>query len=122
MPEVIANAVPDYTQFGRATKLRLNPNKVEDLQWTIPGEFTTPETQVSEVSDSTVQENPSISQDTETQTTTGKSDRTIQLGTSWFWSITEKFKEGLHRQVTSINNSSPLHSDQPILIGTQFGG
>ena len=31
MPEVIANAVPDYTQFGRATKLRLNPNKVEDL-------------------------------------------------------------------------------------------
>ena len=42
MPEVTANAVPDYTQFGRATKLRLNPNKVEDLQWTIPGEFTTP--------------------------------------------------------------------------------
>ena len=95
MPEVIANAVPDYTQFGRATKLRLNPNKVEDLQWTIPGEFATPETQVSEVSDNTVQENPPISQDTETQITTGKSDRTIQLGTSWFWSITEKFKEGL---------------------------
>ena len=77
MPEVIANAVPDYSQFGRATKLRLNPNKVEDLQWTIPGEFTTPETQVSEVSDNTVQENPPISQDTETQITTGKSDRTI---------------------------------------------
>ena len=56
MPEVIANAVPDYTQFGRASKLRLNPNKVEDLQWTIPGEFATPETQVSEVSDNTVQE------------------------------------------------------------------
>ena len=36
MPEVIANTIPDYTQFGRATKLRLNPNKVEDLQWTIP--------------------------------------------------------------------------------------
>ena len=48
-------------------------------------------TQVSEVSDSTVQENPPISQDTQTQITTGKSDRTIQLGTSWFWSI--KFKE-----------------------------
>ena len=105
---------PDYTQFGSATKLRLNSNKVEDLQWTIPGEFTTPETQVSEVSDNTVQENPPISQDTETQITTGKSDRTIQLGTSWFWSITEKFKEGLHHQVASINNRSPSHSDQPI--------
>ena len=87
---------------------------MEDLQWTIPGEFTTPETQVSEVSDNTVQENPPIGQDTETQITTGKSDRTIQLGTSWFWSITEKFKEGLCHQVTSIDNSSPLHSDQPI--------
>ena len=93
MPEVIANAVPDYIQFGKTTKLRLNPNKVEDLQWTIPGKFATPETQVSEVSASTVQENPPISQDTETQITTGKSDRTIQPGTSCFWSITEKFKK-----------------------------
>ena len=93
---------------------RLKPNKVEDLQWTIPGEFTTPETQVSEVSDNTVQENPPVSQDTKTQITTGKSDRAIQPGTSWFWSITEKFKEGLCCRVTSINNSSPLHSDQPI--------
>ena len=39
MPEVIAKAVPDYMQFGRATKLRLNPNYVEDLNWTIPEEF-----------------------------------------------------------------------------------
>ena len=68
MPEVIANTVPDYTQFGRATKLRLNPNKVEYLQWIIPGEFTTPETQISEVSNNTVQENPLVSQDTKTQT------------------------------------------------------
>ena len=73
---------------------------MEDLQWTIPGEFTNPETQVSEVSDSTVQGNPPKSQDTETQITTGKSDRTIQLGTSWFWSITEKFKEGLFRIIS----------------------
>ena len=36
MPEVITNAIPDYTMFGHAVKLRLNPNKVEDLQWTIP--------------------------------------------------------------------------------------
>ena len=38
MPEVIAKAVPDYTQFGRATKLRLNPSYVED--WTITEEFS----------------------------------------------------------------------------------
>ena len=31
MPEVILNAVPDYSQFGRAAKVRLNPNHIEDL-------------------------------------------------------------------------------------------
>ena len=36
MPEVIINAIPDYSAFGHAVKLWLNPNKVEDLQWTIP--------------------------------------------------------------------------------------
>ena len=35
MLEVMTNAIPDYTAFGHAVKLRLN-NKVEDLQWTIP--------------------------------------------------------------------------------------
>ena len=39
MPEVIAKAVPDYTQFGRASKPKLNPNYIEDLKWTIPEEF-----------------------------------------------------------------------------------
>ena len=39
MPEVISKAVPYYTQFGKATKLRLNPNYVEDHNWTIPEEF-----------------------------------------------------------------------------------
>ena len=39
MTELIAKAVPDYTQFGRATKLRLNPNYIEDLKWTIPEKF-----------------------------------------------------------------------------------
>ena len=38
MSEVILNAVPDYSQFGRAAKLRLNPNHIEDLGWTIPTE------------------------------------------------------------------------------------
>ena len=36
MPEVITNTIPDYTTFGYAVKLWLNPNQVEDLQWTIP--------------------------------------------------------------------------------------
>ena len=31
MLEVILNAVSDYIQFGRAAKLRLNPNHIEDL-------------------------------------------------------------------------------------------
>ena len=39
MPEAIAKAVTDYAQFGRATKLRLNPSYIEDLKWTIPEEF-----------------------------------------------------------------------------------
>ena len=39
MSEVIAKAVPDYTQFGGTTKLRLNPNYIENLKWTIPEEF-----------------------------------------------------------------------------------
>ena len=39
MAEVILNAVPDYSQFGRAAKLRLNPNHIEDLGWTIPTEY-----------------------------------------------------------------------------------
>ena len=40
MPEVITNAIPDYSAFGHAVKLWLNPNKVEDLQWTIPEKVT----------------------------------------------------------------------------------
>ena len=38
MPEIILNAVLDYSQFGRAAKLRLNPNHIEDLGWTVPTE------------------------------------------------------------------------------------
>ena len=38
MPEIILNAVPDYSQFGRAAKLRLNPNHIVDLGWMIPTE------------------------------------------------------------------------------------
>ena len=55
MPEVIVKAIPDYKQFGRAAKLRLNPNNIEDLGWEIPTQFpahpVSTDTEVSEVSE-----------------------------------------------------------------------
>ena len=55
MPEVIVKALPDYKQFGRAAKLRLNPNNIEDLRWEIATQFpaqpVSPDTEVSEVSE-----------------------------------------------------------------------
>ena len=96
MPEVIAKAVPDYTQFGSATKLRLNPNYVEDLQWTIPKEFPKlPKELDSEVSVLQLHTpDPSVlSQTTPAPECEYVSTKT--QGKSWFWSIPEKFKEGL---------------------------
>ena len=54
MPEVIVKNIPDYKQFGRAAKLRLNPKNIEDLGWEIltqiqPHPMLT-DTEVSEVS------------------------------------------------------------------------
>ena len=31
----VVNTIPDYTQFGRRTKLSLDPNKIPDLGWTL---------------------------------------------------------------------------------------
>ena len=31
----VVNAIPDYTQFGRRTKLLLDPNKIPDSGWTL---------------------------------------------------------------------------------------
>ena len=52
MPEVMVKAIPDYKQFGRAAKLRVNPSHIEDLGWEIPEQLPTlcPDTEVSEVS------------------------------------------------------------------------
>ena len=54
MPEVLIKNIPDYKQFGRAAKLRLNPNNIEDLGWEIPTQVQAqpvlPDTEVSEVS------------------------------------------------------------------------
>ena len=54
MPDVLVKSIPDYKQFGRAAKLRLNPKNIEDFGWEIPMQIQTqpmlPDTEVSEVS------------------------------------------------------------------------
>ena len=105
MPEVITNAIPDYTTFGHAVKLQLNPNKVEDLQWTIP----------EKVSNVQVDETSIEGETTPQQTSQGESNDPSEPVPTWFWSITEKFKQGLHQCVTSIDTQSLLGcSDQPL--------
>ena len=93
MPEVIVKNIPDYKQFGRAAKLRLNPNNIKDFGWEIPTQFQThpmlPDTEVSEVS--------SVAPGTKSQDTTisqGESFMTTEP-ISWFQSITDQFKEEL---------------------------
>ena len=86
MPEVITNAIPDYTTFGHAVKLQLNPNQVEDLQWTIP----------EKVSNVQVDETSIEGETTPQQTIQGESNDPSKPVPTWFWSITEKFKQGLH--------------------------
>ena len=93
MPEVIVKNIPDYKQFGRAAKLRLNPNNIEDLGWEIPTQIQAhpmlPDTEVNEVS-SVVQE--PMSQDA--TTSQGESFKTTEP-ISWFQSMTDCFKEAL---------------------------
>ena len=93
MPEVIVKNIPDYKQFGRATKLRLNPNNIEDLGWKIPTQIQADpmltDTEVSEVS--------SVAQEPRSQhamTSQGKSFKTTEP-ISWFQSMTDHFKEAL---------------------------
>ena len=85
MPEVIVKNIPDYKQFGRAAKLRLNPNNIKDLGWEPPTQFQThpmlPDTEVSEVS--------SVAPGTKSQDATisqGESFMTTEP-ISWFQSI-----------------------------------
>ena len=105
MPDVITNAIPDYTTFGHAVKLWLNPNKVEDLQWTIP----------EKVSNVQIDEASIEGETTPQQTIQNESNDPSEPVPTWFWSITEKFKEGLHQYITSINTQTLLGcSDQPL--------
>ena len=39
MPEVLVKNIPDYKQFGRAAKLRLNPNNIEDWAGKFPHKY-----------------------------------------------------------------------------------
>ena len=114
MPDVIINNVPDYTKFGRPAKLRLDPKHVEDLEWTIPTQFPAQETDVSEVSVDICQANLTDAHETKAEMTTGKSEN-IQTTPSWFWSITEKLKQGFRQRVNSVDIMAPLAiSDQPL--------
>ena len=113
MPEVIVKAIPDYKQFGRAAKLRLNPNNIKDLGWEIPENFLThpvcPDLEVSEVT-----EVISKAKYQDTMTTPGESFKTMEP-TSWFQSLMDQVKEGLIQWVTSITiQTTFLYTDQPL--------
>ena len=113
MPKVLVKSIPDYKQFGRAAKLRLNPNNIEDLGWEIPTQIPAqpvlPGTEVSEVSGVTP-----IPVSQEVTPPQGESFKTIKCNT-WFQSMTNHFKEALGQQVTAISvNTTFLCVDQPL--------
>ena len=103
--EVITNVIPDYSAFGHAVKLWLNPNQVEDLQWTIP----------EKVNNVQVDETSIEGETTPQQTSQDESIDPSKPVPTWFWSITEKFKQELHWHVASVDTQSLLGcSDQPL--------
>ena len=93
MPEVLVKNIPDYKQFGRAAKLWLNPNNIEDLGWEIPTQIQAqpmlPDTEVSEVSSVALE---LMNQDA--TTSQGESFKTTEPS-KWFQSTTDHFKEAL---------------------------
>ena len=91
LPEVIIKAIPDYKQFGRAAKLRLNPSHIEDLVWEMPEQLPALciDTEVSEVTEVVPK---AISQDNTIPP--GESFMTTEP-ISWFQSLTDQFKEKL---------------------------
>ena len=101
MPEVSVKNIPDYKQFGRAAKLKLNPNNIEDLGWEIPTQIQAqpvlPDTEVREVL--SIAPEP-MSQDA--TTSQGESFKTTEPIT-WFQSMTDHFKEALSQRVTAIS-------------------
>ena len=110
LPGVLVKNIPDYKQFGRAAKLRLNPNNIEDLGWEIPTQIQAqpmlPDTEVSEVAAEPMSQDATTSQ--------GESFKTTEPIT-WFQSMTDHFKEALSQWVTTISiNTTFLCIDQPL--------
>ena len=93
MPEVLVRNIPDYKQFGRAAKLMLNPNNIEDLGWEIPTQIQAqpmlPDTKVSEVL--SIAPEPMSQDATTSQSESFKTPEPI----TWIQSITDHFKEAL---------------------------
>ena len=93
MPEVLVKNIPDYKQFGKAAKLRLNPNNIEDLGWEILTQIQAqpmlPGTEVSEVS--------SVAPEPMSQEATTPQDESFKTTepSTWFQSMTDHFKEAL---------------------------
>ena len=107
MPEVIVTAIPDNKQFGRAAKLRLDPNNIADLVWEIPENFPThPVCSDPEISEVTEVVPKAKSQDT--MTPLGESFMTTEL-VSWFQSLTDQFIEELNSQVTLSPSRQPFY-------------
>ena len=91
MPEVLVKNIPDYKQFGRAAKVRLNPNNIEDLGWETPTQIQAqpvlPDTEVSQVSSVALE---LTSQDA--TTSQGESFKTTEPST-WSQSMADCLKE-----------------------------
>ena len=83
MPEVILNAIPNYSQFGRAAKLRLNSNHFEDLGWTIPTEYQNIKMELTQEISSVSTTSPKTkSQETQKGMST-QARHQIYLGSGW---------------------------------------
>ena len=77
------------SQFGRADKLRLNPNHIEDFGWTIPTEYQNIKMELAlEVSLVSTTSPKMDSQETQT----GISTQAQTLNTSWFLKVIDMFK------------------------------
>ena len=111
MPEVILNGVPDYSQFGRAAKLRLSPNYIEDLGWTIPKEHQNIEMEPAQEVCSVSTTSPKMNGQ---ETQTGMSTQAQTPNTSWFWKEIDMFKAGLSHQVNFVNSPGSYYTN-PLL-------
>ena len=81
MPNVLVKNIPNYKQFGRAAKLRLNPKNIADLGWEIPTQIQEQSMLATEVSEVLSVAPEPMSQDT--TTSQGESFKTTEPIT-WF--------------------------------------